>query len=74
MATDVLAPTDDPEPDAADPAEPTENEAENGNTPDGMPPQPKPLGMMVAFLPSDIELDEIDLDIPTFLRRQRSGG
>lgn len=61
MATDVLAPTDDPEPDAADPAEPTENEAENGNTPDGMPPQPKPLGMMVAFLPSDIELDEIEV-------------
>lgn len=48
----------DPEPDTTDPGEPAEEAA--GETPEhGMPPKPKPLGMMVAFLPSDIEADTL---------------
>lgn len=62
MATDVLERDDQApeEPEVDEPEgteEPDEENAEGG----GMPAKPKPLGMMVAFLPSDIELDQIEV-------------
>lgn len=60
MATDVLdtpAANETPEVEDKDGTEPVDSDEPDN----GMPLQPKPLGVMVAYLPSDVELDEIQV-------------
>jgi 2'-5' RNA ligase len=64
---ETLLPVDDTVPDPGDPGEPGEvddGEFEDAVMPpeNGMPPSPEPLGLMVAFLPSDIELEQIAVE------------
>lgn len=66
MATDVI---EQPPADAPADVEDVEMLPEHGNVPDGMPHQPNPLGMFVAFLPSDVELGEIAVDVEGALPR-----
>lgn len=61
MASDVLERDDMDETGEVEDMDGTETVDSDEEPGGGMPPKPKPLGMMVAFLPSDIELDQIEV-------------